>query len=326
MAAVTQDGPELSVVMVTPGSFEMLRQSIGHLREQTARERLELVLVGPGRDGFEAIEPELGVFWGHQRVESDFQTTGAALASGFRASTGPVIGYVEEHSFPQPGWAEALIEAHRGPWAAVGVGLMNANPERAVSWASLLIAFEGSVEPEVSQEVEKLPSHHIHYKRAALAPYENGGLEEMFEMEAVLCADLRRRGERLYIAAAARERHINVSALRSFLAMMYFGGRTFGAARVRDDGFSPLQRLLYSAAGPLIVAVKLRRLLDEVRRIKRGRELIPRVLPSALLGLAVFQLGELYGYVTGSAGAAPEERMMLELDRSSHVATANEGR
>ena len=123
--------------MVTPGSFEMLRQSLGHLREQTARERLELVLVGPSRDGFETIEPELEGFWGHQVVEAcDFRTTGTALARGFRASNGPVVGYVEEHSFPQPGWAEAMIEAHRGPWAAVGVGMMNANPESALSWAA----------------------------------------------------------------------------------------------------------------------------------------------------------------------------------------------
>jgi hypothetical protein len=326
VAATSQSGPELSVVMVTPGSFEMLRQSIGHLREQTARERLELVLVGPTRDGFETIEAELAGFWGHQVVEAgDFRTTGLALTLGFQASTGPVIGYVEEHSFPQPGWAEALIEAHRGPWAAVGVGMMNANPQRALSWASLLIAFEGSVEPQVSGEVEKLPSHHIHYKRTALAPYGDR-LEDLLEMEAVLCDDLRRRGGRLYISSAARERHINVSAPRSFVTATYCGGRTFGAARVQDEGFSPLMRLLYSAAGPLIVAVKLRRLLGDIRRIKRTRELIPRILPAALLGLTVFQLGELHGYVTGSAGAAAEDRMLQELDRSSHVATTGEGR
>ncbi len=311
--------------MVTPASFEMLRQPIGYLREQTARERLELVLVGPSRDGFETIEPELDCFWGHQLVEADFHTTGAALARGFRASSGPVIGYVEEHSFPQPGWAEALIEAHRGPWAAVGVGVMNANPERAVSWASLLIAFEGSVEPQVSEEAEKLPSHHTHYKRAALAPYSDR-LDDLLETEAALCDDLRRRGERLYLSAAARERHINVSALRSFLGMTYLGGRTFAAARVQGGGFSPLHRLLYSAAGPLIVAVKLRRLLREIRRIDRSRELIPRILPAVLLGLTLFQVGELVGYVTASAGAAAEDRMTQELDRSSHVVSAYEGR
>ena len=148
----------------------------------------------------------------------------------------------------------------------------------------------------------------------------------MLELEAVLCEDLRRRGERLYISAAARERHINVSARRSFLETNYFGGRTFGAARVHDDDFSPLKRLLYSAAGPLIVAVKLRRLIRDIRRIKRSRELIPRILPAALLGLTVFQLGELHGYVTASAGAAAEDRMLQELDRSSHVASAGEGR
>ena len=325
MAAVPQAGPELSVVMVTPSSFEMLRQSLGHLREQTARERLEIVLVAPSRDGFERLEPELEGFWGHQVIEADFRTTGTALARGFRASTGPVVGYVEEHSFPEPGWAEAMIEAHRGPWAAVGVGMMNANPESALSWAALLIAFGGSVEPQVSKEVEVLPSHHTHYKRAALAPYEDR-LEEMLELEAVLYEDLRRRGERLYLAAGARERHINVSALRSFVEGVYFGGRTFGAARVHDDDFSALQRLLYSAAGPLIVMVKLRRVIGEIRRIKRSRELIPRILPALLLGLTGFQLGELHGYVTGSPGAAAEDRMMHELDRSSHVASAHEGR
>ena len=34
----------------------------------------------------------------------------------------------EDHCFPADGWAEALVAAHQGPWAAVGPAFLNANP------------------------------------------------------------------------------------------------------------------------------------------------------------------------------------------------------
>ena len=313
--------------MVTPSHFDMLRDTLRHLREQELRERLELVLVAPRRDGFERIKPELDGFWGHKLVEvGDFETTGTALAAGYRAASAPVIGYVEEHSFPQPGWAKALIEAHRGPWAAVGVGVENANPQTKLSWASLLTSFGGgAIEPRESGEVDALPAHHVHYKRAAIEPHLDE-LEELLEQEPSLWDALRSRGGRLYQVAGARERHINVSALGSFVSTAYLGGRTYGAARLSHEGFSTLKRVLYSLATPLIVAVKLRRVLKDVDRMGRREELIPRVLPQILLGLTSAQLGELHGYVAG-AGSAAKARLSRELDRSAHVASGpGEGR
>jgi hypothetical protein len=317
-----QAQPELSVVMVTPSDYAVLRKSVAHLREQSLRDRLELVLVTPNRDGFGAIDSELEGFWGHRVVElPDLRTLGQALAAGYRASAAPIVGYVEEHSFPEPGWASAVVDAHRGPWAAVGVGLLNDNPERMFSWAAMLIAFGPAIEPASSGETEALPSHHTHYKREVLAGY-GSRLERMLDRETVLYRDLRRRGHRLYLEARARERHVNFSSPRSFMAAAYHGGRDFGAARVRDESFSPLQRLLYSAAAPLIVAVKLGRLLREVRRTGRAGQLLPQVIPHLVLGLSVFQLGETLGYITGSAARAAERVLMLELDRSSYVARA----
>lgn len=311
------------MVLVTPGDYGVLRESLACLRAQKPRELLELVLVGPGPDGIAEIEPELEGFWGHRVVEGrDFRTTGEALAAGFRASTAPVVGYVEEHSFPEPGWAEALIEAHRGPWAAVGVGLLNANPESMLSWATMLLAFGPWVEPAVSGEADALPSHHAHYKREALVGYE-GRLEEVLDLEGMLYRDLRRRGQRLYLEAGARERHVNVSSPRSFFRMLFHGGRAFGAARVRDEGFSALQRLLYIAAGPLIVAVKLSRLMREVRRIGKGHELLPRVVPALVLGLSLHHAGESLGYLTGSPGNAAGRLLGIELDRASHLGRAD---
>jgi len=33
---------------------------------------------------------------------------------------GPVVGFIEEHAWAFPGWAEAIIEAHGEKWAGVG--------------------------------------------------------------------------------------------------------------------------------------------------------------------------------------------------------------
>jgi hypothetical protein len=316
---MTQGAPALSVVMITPRSFDMLRDALGHLRDQTLRDLIEIVFVAPERDGFDAMAAAVEGFWGHRLVEiGAITTTGAALAAGFRAASAPVVGYVEEHSYPEPGWAEALVEAHRGPWAAVGVGLANANPGSTMSWASLLLAFWDAVEPREAGEVVALPAHHIHYKRRALEAYD-GKLEELLEVEPALCEDLRRRGERLYLAAGARERHVNVSATRSFLETNWLGGRAYAATRM-SAGFSSLKRALYTLATPLIVAMKLRRLLSELERIGRRAELLPGILPQLLVGLTVFQLGEACSYVTGNGGGAAKARSSHELNRAAHLA------
>jgi glycosyltransferase involved in cell wall biosynthesis len=121
--------PEMSVVIVTPHRYETIRKTIKHLRAQTARDRLEVIIVAPSADKLGLDEAELEDFLQFRVVEvGAIKSTGGALAAGVRQARAPLVAYAEEHSYPHPAWAEALIKAHCQPWAAVGAVIANANP------------------------------------------------------------------------------------------------------------------------------------------------------------------------------------------------------
>src|SRR5581483_2731400 len=129
--------PEMSVVLVTHDDVRSLRKTLQHLAAQEGAERLELVLVGPSRA---ALTPEPALLAGFGRVKlvevGAITRAPAARAAGVRHARAPIVTLLEDHSFPRPGWARALIAAHRGPWAAVGPAVDNANAGGVVSWAN----------------------------------------------------------------------------------------------------------------------------------------------------------------------------------------------
>jgi len=316
---VSPRAPDLSVVVVTPAGFDVVRRTVEHLRAQTVRERIELVLVAPDPAELGELGAALDGFWGTRMVEAGpLTTTGRAMEAGFRVAAAPRLSYVEEHCYPMPGWAEAVIAAHEGPWAAVGSALENANPESVVSWAMLFMDFGPAVELAEPGEARALPSHQTSYTRAALEGHDQE-LHELLEVEAVLQAALLARGDRLYMESAARRSHLNPTRVRSMVRGQLLAGMQYAPLRIRQERFSLPRRVAYAAAAPLILLVQLRRTLREIARTGRTRELLPRMLPALLAGLAAQQAGETLGYLTGRQGIAPERRLSLELDRGSHT-------
>src|SRR5262245_39100136 len=130
--------PLLSVVMVFPDGYESRRKAISFLTKQTVREQLELVMVDYAWVSLEPDEFKIIVFGWNQIVPiQEIAYPWQGFDAGIRAARAPVVAYVEEHSFPEPTWAEALINAHDGPYAAVGSTIGNANPDTLCSWINM---------------------------------------------------------------------------------------------------------------------------------------------------------------------------------------------
>jgi hypothetical protein len=299
--------------MITDG-VGLIDEVLGHLRAQTAADRIELVVVAvPGT--VPADSPALEGFGWVQLVESDTRASPpVARGAGVRVARAPVVVFGETHCFPRPEWAESLIEAHRGPWTAVGPEIGNANPETVTSWSLLCVDYSPWLAPRTSGPVDDLPGHNSSYKRAALLEL-GADLDRMFESESILHAALKDRGHRLYLEARASVRHRNITQIRHGLVEHFHNGRCFGALRSRS--WSPRLRALYAAGSPLIPLIRLRRLLADVRgRTPDG--VLPRALPIIVLMLVVHALGEMWGYVTGS-GEAVAGMAGYELDRDLYA-------
>ena len=308
--------PAMSVIVISPDSFSTVRKTIRRLRAQNVSHQLEIVLVVPSVQGANVDRAEFGGFCGMHVVEiGNMTSTARARAAGVRRATAPVVAFVEDHSFPAKGWAEALIHAHRQPWAAVGPMMANANPHSLVSWANLMIEYAEWMEPVPAGVAEHLPGHNGTYKRALLLEYGDR-LEGMLAAESILQWDLRAKGHQLYLEPAAKTYHQNFSAPFSWVALRLDGGRLFAASRART--WSPLRRLLYAFTAPLIPLVRFRRIVGELRRPGRARHLIPRVLPLLFAGLVVDGVGEMIGYACG-AGNAMRRLSDMEFHRERYL-------
>jgi hypothetical protein len=317
----------MSVVVIMPDRYDTIATVLRHLHAQSAKAELEVVIVAPVADAIALDAPELQGFWGVAVVPfGAWVSSAAARVAGVRAARAPLVAFVEDHSFPQPGWAEALIAAHRQPWAAVGPAVGNANPDNAVSWANLLIEYAPWLVPATAGVVEHLPGHNSSYKRAILLAYD-AALETMLDAETILHWDLRAKGYQLYLEPAAQTLHVNFTGTKASIRLRLHGGRLFAAARARN--WLLARRLVYAAAAPLIPLVRLRRLVTQTQRQRQAATLPWQAIPVLLMLLVCDAVGELAGYLRG-AGAEAERTGEFEFHPDRHAAaprqhTANDG-
>lgn len=300
------------MLLVVPDRYAEFERTIDHLRRQTAAAQLELVFIvaDAARAG---VPGEFTEFAGHQLLEfGPMHEVGEPLAVGARAARAPLVVTGEDHSFPEPAWAEELIRAHEGPYAAVGALVTNGNPERLTSWANLFHfhgAYTGYAEP---REMESLPGHQTAYKRDVILQFGEE-LGFLLHFESLLCRRLRQQGHRLLLLPAARVRHVQWSTFPSLIVNQFVCARSFAAARSRH--WSGVKRWLYALGSPLLPWLKLGRMLPDVLRSRHEGNYWPAVLPHLVLAAVTAAAGEAAGYALG-AGGAHELKFRLEpLDR-----------
>ena len=316
--------PSLSVVLVTPDNFSTIRKTTAKLREQTARQQIELVLVAPDaqslvlppdtEDGFFRLQI---VEVGHNRLVA------LARAAGARAATAPIVAYAEDHCFPERDWAEKMIGAPWKEYSAVAPRFCNANPRTAQSWADYLVNFGTWHEPGAAREMTSLPWHNTAYKREVLLRYGDK-LERILEVEGELQNDMRQRGERLYLESAARVHHLNMSYFPSSARELFNAGRLFGGTRARK--WNSFRRALYILLVPAIFVSRLRGQLAHLQRHTRAnaesKMRIAHIGALMVLGSLLHIAGEAVGYARG-AGIAAKRKSVYESHRLRHLCRAD---
>ena len=314
--------PALSVVLVTPGSYQRIWKTMTHLHTQSLRARMEVIIVCPSLEELDARSEGWQDFHEVRCIEVGvIRSTGEVRAAGAFAARAAVVAFAEDHCFPGPGWAEALIEAHRGTWGGVGATLTNANPSSLLSWADLFLNFGPCVMRQSGGASHFIPWHNSSYPKTALVEYGDD-LARMLEVEGVLHLDQERRGRDLFLCAAAVTDHVNISRFDSFLSGHFWGGRMFWAALIRKERWPAWKRLTLALASPALGLVRIQRALREMRRAGKSNRLLLAVLPALCAGALAISLGALAGALFG-AGDAMNHRISAELYRERHLREAD---
>ena len=317
-AGSSGDGPaaELSAVLVTD-ELRTLAEVLGALREQSARERIELVVVAPAGVPVDLEAPELEGFAGVRRVEvGSLVPISAARAAGVRAATAPLVFVGETHAFPRPDFGEAVIAAHRRDVGAVVPAIEIENEHSALGWANHLLNYGPWIAPGRPGDLSRAPAYLTTYKRALLDPLDSE-LDVLFDAGAGLEERLLAAGHRVVLDPVARVSHAHVSRPRSWVVDRFLGSRIFAAARARS--WSRAHRVFYCGCAPLMPVVYVGRTLGTTDWWSRRRRLPRGTLPAVVLGAIVSMVGEVAGCAAG-AGSAHSRALDLELHRPKHLA------
>lgn len=288
---------KMSIILVCHDTYETIRLAVTHVTAQTVCESLELVIAAPSRERLGLVESDLNDLHSYQVVEvGEFLHRGTAAAAAARAARGPILGMVENHAFPDPEWAEVLIEDHQGPWAGVSPAIEIFNPQTLVSRTERLIDYGMWIARTEPGEIERLPWHNASYKRDLVMQFDDE-LEDVLEPEEHLQDRLREQGHRFYIDPRARTRHVSDSKLSAAMLSMFGRGRLFGASRSKN--WSLPRRLGYVLASPLFPFIQLYLIRDNFARF-HNRYPAYRLLPTALFLTGMIALGECAGYLAGA--------------------------
>lgn len=306
----------LTLVCSTTRDYQAIRTTVSYLRRQTIARKLELILVGPDERTLRAPLEEMADFGAVQLIGlGEVRSIAHANAAGVRAARGRLVVFTEDHCFPEPDWAAALVAAHEQDYAVVGPVMRNGNPDTLVSWCDFLIGYGPWMEPMDACTPEFLPGHNSCYRREVLLEL-GGRMEPLLESETVLHYELSANGARLRVEPAAQARHINYSKLDVWIPVQVLCGRLFGGSRAM--GWTWKRKLFYAAASPLIPLVRLWRCAREMHRPGRSRMLFWRMLPLLMFGLVLDGFGQMLGYLFG-AGDSMKRLARYEFNRADHV-------
>jgi hypothetical protein len=319
----TNAPPALTVVLPTWDTFDVLRTTVAHLEAQTVARSIELIIVAPSAQRATPNPDEVSGLHSVRVLETGvMHATGPARARAIREASASVVAFAEDHCFPRPDWAEALIAAHQGPHAAVGPAVYNANPETATSWADLYLGYGRWLGPGRRREVELLPGHNSSYKRDVLLNYGDE-LDQLMEAETVLLWDLRRKGHTLLFEPAARVEHINFSSFKVFIDVQWHLGRVFAATRAAH--WSLLRRVGYALAAPAIPFIRLSHTVRAAASNGSSRRRLVATLPligaALLVDFAAQATGALFGAGRSVAILSAYEFHRVDVNRTKRRPT-----
>lgn len=293
-------GPhQVSVVIASIEANATIAASLARFVEEVGVQG-EVILVDASSDGTADLAQTL--FPGLRILRNPPGTLAPELwRDGLNASRSPWVAFSTAQMIPARGWLESLGECLESTGAAAVGGPIDPAPRlSAADRAVYLLRYVNYLRPLPKVSQVEPPGDNALYRRESLE-----GLEALWEAgfwEAEIHRRLRERGARLAMAGEAAVEFQGGGGLGLALRQRRDHARHYGAAR--GGRMSRSERLLRSAATPLVPAFLIRRIAAALA--KRGRGIGPwlTAVPSLSLLLAAWSAGETTGTWLGPPARA----------------------
>ncbi|MEP6714275.1 MAG: hypothetical protein ABJC09_01800 [Terriglobia bacterium] len=292
---------KLSVVVAAQDGGPELEKCLQGFEGQLPPEEMEILVVTAHRatvDAFERRFPKMRFLHPAKAMNVPLLWT-----AGIDAAQGDIVALTIENCRPAPDWAVRTLAAHRGDWSCVGGAIEPRLEGCLIDWSVYFCRYSAYLLPFAPELREDVAADNCSYKRAALAavrPLASDGF-----WEALIHADMRRRGEKIMANPAPVVSWLGGIRSIRFLRRRYDHGRYFAAQRSR--GLSTGQRLIRAIGFPAVPVVLLNRMATRVRNKGRFKKKFAQCLPLIAIFLTAWALGEGAGYLFGYSGKGPTE-------------------
>jgi hypothetical protein len=156
--------PAISVVVVTIGGWDEVKDCLGALLPQVEEQDGELIVGDSTDDVYPIAHPRLRV------IVHPGESVFAIRAAVAPEAKGEVVAFTEDHCLAAPDWCDRILAAHRNnPEAAlVGGRVENASTRRLVDWADFLMIFAPFIQPTAPRGRRIPTPANVAYKREYL--------------------------------------------------------------------------------------------------------------------------------------------------------------
>jgi glycosyltransferase involved in cell wall biosynthesis len=280
--------PQLSVVIASVNGKHCLLECLEKLEAQTARDRMEVLVLDRLTDGTaEAVAERFP--WVKLQAGLVGRSIPELRWEGMREAQGDWIAVIEDHCMALPDWAARILEFTGSPYGVVGGPVENGARDRLLDWAFFLAEYGPCMPPLLEGESGGVPGNNAAYRRELLPLSED---RWAYVWESFLQNDLRQKGVRIFLSRALLIYHKKSFGLVEMLRQRYLYSRSFAAMRGRSLGYA-----LLSLALPLLMLFRITGCVLAKRR--NFREF---VLGLPVIGLFVLAwgAGEAVGYLAGA--------------------------
>ncbi|MGV6850110.1 MAG: hypothetical protein ACWA5A_17190 [Marinibacterium sp.] len=303
---MTDDTPDLSIIMTIVDGGNTLRACLEALTRQTGGHNLEILVpydhMSKEAGAMAADFPDftfldLGEVLGGQIPTDDLEKHAfydTRRSGALHVAKGRLIGIIEDRGYPEPDWADAMIKLHDRHAHGVIGGAVTNGEDKVRNWAVFFCDF-GRYQPPLSAEnPEYVTDTNIVYKRDTI--YSVKDMWDEKYIEASVNWELRRRDAGLLLTdTPITVQHREDLHIGPMLSERFHWARMFGQTRGREISFA--QRMKYTLAVPILPFMLLLR--HFMRQRQKGHHVgaFIKAAPLTFLLLLAWSAGEGVGYI-----------------------------
>lgn len=292
--------PDLSVVIAGHDVRDVIGTCLEALAAQPERPRMEVIVADSSTDGTaELVARDFP--WVRLLREPSSLGVPQLRTRGIAASRAAVVAVLDPFSVAAPGWAAAVLAAHRErPHPVIG-GLVDLHDEARRGlreWALYFNEYGLFLPPAPRGPAVIVPGSNVSYKRELL--FDGARPRHAEFWKTFVNDEAARQGLPLWLEPSIVVALNKPIPFADFLRTRYLHGRCYAGMRSRDE--SVAVRVGRALTSPLVAVLLQVRWTRGIWPKRRARGWFLATLPLQLALFAMWAWGECVGYVRGAGG------------------------